>query len=177
MSPRSIVIVAVFAATFAVVGAITRADQDRQALRVPDGLAFSDFNGYEAWQDIAVSVTRTSVKAILGNAAMIQAYRDGIPGNGKAFPDGARIVKIEWLKKENPNSQYPVEVPDTLKSLSFMERDSKKYPSSHGWAYAQFAYDSESHTLKPSVTGTACGDACHIVVASQGYVFTAYPPR
>jgi hypothetical protein len=29
--------------------------QDKNSLRVPDGLGFSDFEGYEAWQVVSVS--------------------------------------------------------------------------------------------------------------------------
>lgn len=177
MKPRSVTIAAALATSLVAAGGITLADQDRYTLKVPDGLAFSDFKGYDTWQDVAVSETKTSVKAILANAAMIQAYKEGIPGNGKPFPEGVKIVKIEWLKKANLKSQYPVEVPDTLKSLSFIEKDSKRFPSTHGWAYAQFVYDTAARTFKPSVTGTECGYGCHTVVASQDYIFTAYPPR
>jgi cytochrome P460 len=153
------------------------ADQDRYALKVPDGLAFSDFKGYDTWRDVAVSETEGSVKAILANPTMINAYKEGIPGNGKPFPDGSRIVKIEWIKKKNPVAQYFVEVPDTLKTLSFIEKDSKRFPSTHGWAYAQFIYDPRSRTFRPSGTGSQCGYACHTAVASTDYIFTAYPPR
>ncbi len=31
--------------------------QDKYALQVPDGLAFSEFRGYEDWQVVAVSQT------------------------------------------------------------------------------------------------------------------------
>ncbi len=99
--------------------------QDRYTLKVPDGLEFSEFKGYDTWQTIAVSETKTSVKAILGNPAMIDAYKQGVPENGKLFPEGSKTVKIEWLKKQNPESPYFVEVPDVLKSLSFIEKDSK----------------------------------------------------
>jgi hypothetical protein len=153
------------------------AQQDRNALKVPDGLAFADFNGYETWQDIAVSETQGSVKAILGNPAMIQAYKDGIPDNGKPFPEGVKVVKIEWIKKKNPLSPYFVEVPDTLKTLSFIEKDSNKFPKMHGWAYAQFEYDPVSKTMKPSVTGSECGYACHAKIASRDYIWTEYPAR
>ena len=153
------------------------AQQDRYTLKVPDGLAFSDFTGYDKWEDVAVSETKTSVKAILGNAAMIQAYKDGIPDNGKPFPEGVKVVKIEWLKKQNTASPYFVEVPDTLKSLSFIEKDSKRFPNTHGWAYAKFEYDPASKTFSPSVTGSECGYKCHTTVASKDYIFTAYPPR
>lgn len=153
------------------------AQQDRYALSVPDGLAFADFRGYDTWQDVAVSETEGSVKAILANPIMIKAYQAGIAGNGQPFPDGSKIVKIEWLKKKNPLAQYFVEVPDTLKTLSFIEKDSRRFPNSHGWAYAQFSYDPASKTLKPSVTGSQCGYACHTAVAATDYIFTAYPPR
>jgi len=66
---------------------------------VPDGLAFSEFKGYDKWEDVAVSETEGSVKAILGNPTMIRAYKEGIPDNGKPFPEGVKVVKIEWTKK------------------------------------------------------------------------------
>ena len=154
------------------------AQQDRYTLKVPDGLAFSEFKGYDEWQTVAVSETEGSVKAILGNPMMISAYKEGIPDNGKPFPEGSKIVKIEWIKKKNPLSSYFVEIPDTLKSLSFIEKDSKRFPNTHGWAFAQFDYDAGSKTFKPSVTGFECGYACHSEhVASRDYIFTAYPAR
>ena len=30
---------------------------------------------------------------------MIKAFRAGIPGNGKPFPDGAKLAKIAWNPK------------------------------------------------------------------------------
>jgi hypothetical protein len=167
----------IIAAPLAVAGGVTLAQQDRYSLKVPDGLSFSEFKGYDTWQDVAVSETEGSVKAILGNPAMITAYKGGIPENGKAFPDGVKIVKIEWIKKKNPLSPYFVDIPGALKTLSFIEKDTRRFPKTHGWAYAQFAYDTESKTFKSSVTGTECGYACHTAVASTDYIFTAYPPR
>jgi hypothetical protein len=160
---------------------VALAAPDKYKLKIPDGLAFSDFEGYDIWQDVAVSETKTSVKAILANPVMLNAYKEGIPGNGKPFPEGSKIVKIEWIKKTNPVAQYFVEIPDTLKSLSFIEKDSKRFPDTHGWAYAQFAYDTVSQTFKPapplSLTGHECGYACHTVVKESDYIFTKYPPR
>lgn len=165
------------AATLAVFGGVTLAQQDRYTLRVPGGLAFSDFEGYDRWETVAVSATAGSVKAILGNPLTIQAYKDGAPNDGKAFPDGVKFAKIEWIKKKNPASPYFVEVPDTLKSVSFIEKDVRRFPATHGWAYAQFAYDPQTKTFKPSVTGAECGYSCHTRVAARDYIFTAYPPR
>src|SRR5437868_5382271 len=88
----------------AVLGGIALAQQDRFTLQVPNGLAFSDFRGYDTWQDVSVSQTETSLKAIVANDVMINAYREGIPGNGKHFPDGSKIVKIEWTQKRNTES-------------------------------------------------------------------------
>jgi hypothetical protein len=177
MRTKTIATAVIVAASLAVFGRITLAQQDRYALKVPDGLAFSEFKGYDAWEDVAVSETAGSVKAILGNPTMIAALKEGIPDNGKPFPEGVKIAKIEWIKKKNPVAPYFVEIPDTLKTVSFIEKDSKRFPNTHGWAYAQFAYDTESKTFKPSVTGSECGYACHTTVASRDYIFTAYPPR
>ena len=165
------------AALTVLIGVSPLPQQDRYTLKVPDGLAFSEFKGYDAWQTIAVSETEGSVKAILGNPTMIAAYKEGIPDNGKPFPEGSKTAKIEWIKKKNPESPYFVEVPDVLKSLSFIEKDSKRFPNTHGWAYAQFDYDAGSKTFKPSVTGPECGYACHTKVASRDYIWTAYPVR
>jgi hypothetical protein len=164
-------------ASLAALGGIALAKQDRYTLKVPNGLACSEFRGYDAWQDVAVSETEGSVKAILANPRMISAFKEGIPDNGKPFPEGVKVVKIEWVKKKNPVSPYFVEIPDTLKTISFIEKDSKKFPNTHGWAYAQFDYDTESKTFKPFGTGSECGYTCHSTVASRDYIFTAYPPR
>lgn len=173
--------ISMFAAALVVftasIGLSLSAQQDRYTLKVPDGLAFSDFKGYENWQDVAVSETETSVKAILANPTMIKAYREGIPDNGKTFPEGSKAVKIEWIKKKNSASPYFVEIPDTLKSVSFIEKDLKRFPNTHGWAFAQFEYDTGSKTFKPSVTGAECGYTCHTNVAAKDYIYTAYPPR
>ena len=173
LSTLAIIVVALTVLT----GLTLLAQQDRYTLKVPDGLAFSEFKGYDTWQDVAVSETEGSVKAILGNPTMMGAYKEGIPDNGKPFPEGSKIVKIEWIKKKNPVAPYFVEVPDTLKSLSFIEKDSKRFPNTHGWAFAQFDYDAGSKTFKPSVTGSECGYQCHTTVASRDYIFTEYPLR
>jgi hypothetical protein len=169
--------IAIVVVMVAVVGSVALAAQDRFALKVPNGLAFSEFRGYETWQDVAVSATDGGIKVILANPAMINAYRAGVPGNSKLFPDGSMTAKIEWAQQKNPESPYSVTVPGVLKSVSFIEKDSKRFPETNGWAFAQFTYDAASDTFKPSVSGTACGYACHTAVAKKDYIFTAYPLR
>src|SRR5215813_8096955 len=75
--------------------------QDKYTLKVPNGLAFAEFKGYESWQTIAVSHNGPHLAVILGNPVMIDAYKAGIPGNGKPFPDGAKMAKVHWNEKKN----------------------------------------------------------------------------
>jgi hypothetical protein len=174
-TPSSAILI--IAVLLAVVGSMALAAQDRFTLKVPNGLAFSEFRGYETWQDVAVSQTENGLKVIAANSAMINAYRQGVPGNGKPFPEGSKIVKIEWTSKKNPESPYFVMVPDTLKSVSLIEKDTKRFPDTNGWAYAQFLYDDASDTFKPNGNDAKCGYACHTTVAAKDYIFTAYPRR
>jgi hypothetical protein len=166
-----------FGVLLAVFGSMALAAQDRLTLKVPNGLAFSEFRGYETWQDVAVSQTEKALKVIAANNVMINAYRKGIPGNHKLFPEGSKIVKIEWSSKKNPESPYFVMVPDTLLSLSFIEKNTKRFPDTNGWAYAKFLYDAASDTFKPEGSDAKCGYACHTTVAAKDYIFTAYPQR
>jgi hypothetical protein len=177
MHKRLFPVVLASAASLVVLGGIAVAAQDRSALKVPDGLAFSEIKGYEAWQVVAPSQVKDGQKVILANAAMIKAYRAGLPAKGKTFPEGSKVVKIEWSQKRNTASPYYVMVPDALKSVSFIVKDSKRFPKTHGWAYAQFLYDPASRTLKPNGSGHECGFACHTAVSAQDYIFTAYPER
>ena len=84
---------------FGAVGVGLSVQQDKYTLQVPGGLKFSDFRGYENWQVVAVSQTDDLLKAMVANPTMMDAYRAGIPGNGKPFPEGSKIAKIEWKPK------------------------------------------------------------------------------
>jgi hypothetical protein len=76
-------------------------------------------------------------------------------------------------------------VPDTLHDVGFMERDSKRFPDTGGWGWAEFNYDAASDTFTPATLAdqppqgndAKCGLACHTIVAANDYVFTAYPKR
>ena len=168
------------AVVLAALGGSAISAQDKYSLKIPNGLAFADFAGYEKWENVAVSQTKTAIKAILANPIMMEAFRSGLPAKGKFFPDGAKVVKIFWSFKENPASPYFVTVPDQLKELAFIEKDTRRFPNTHGWAYADWAYDAATDTFKPSElssSGAACGFTCHTRVAEQDYIFTAYPKR
>ena len=76
--------------TFAVIGSVALSKQDKYAVKLPGGVAFSDFKGYEDWELISSAKTDDRMKVILGNPTIIAAYKSGVPGNGKAFPEGSK---------------------------------------------------------------------------------------
>ena len=94
MKKTQITAIAFAAVVLTVLGGMALAQQDKYTLKVPGGLAFSEFRGYEGWQVVSISQNDKLVAVILANPVMIEAYLAGIPGNGKSFPDGAKMAKI-----------------------------------------------------------------------------------
>jgi Cytochrome P460 len=179
-------LVAMFAVVLAVWGGRAISAQDKYTVQVPGGLAFSEFRGYKDWQTVSVSQTEGALAAILANPTMIDAYRAGIPGNGKPFPDGSKIAKIHWKPEKSAEAPDPTtRVPGTLHDVDFIEKDSKRFADSGGWGYAAFEYDASSDTFTPATLAdhppqgndAKCGFACHTIVAKKDYIFTAYPRR
>jgi hypothetical protein len=168
--------VTIIFAVLATLGSIALAAQDRYTLKLGE-LAFSDFRGYENWKVVAVSQTENLLKVIVANDVMMDANRQGLPADGKLFPEGSKIVKIEWTFKKNTVAPYFVMVPDTLKAVAAIEKDSNRFPDTHGWAYGNFNYYAASDTFTPEGNDAKCGYACHTTVAAQDYIFTAYPKR
>ena len=159
--------------------------QDKYALKVPNGLAFSEFRGYESWQVISVSHNGSTLAAIIGNPVMINAYKAGIPGNGRPFPDGAKMVKVHWNAKVNPEEPGSPTVPGPQHDVDLMLKDSKRFADSGGWGYGVFEYDAASGKFRvgnladkpPQANDAKCGFACHTVVKTKDYVFTDYGHR
>src|SRR5438132_4208649 len=112
--------VSVFVGVFlTVLVALALAAQDKYTVKVPGGLSFSEFRGYEAWQAISMSRNEKVVAVILGNPVMIDAYRAGIPANGQPVPDGAKMAKVHWTPKRSP--LFPdATVPGSLLNVDFM---------------------------------------------------------
>src|SRR4029450_9812901 len=100
MHIRRIVVLA--ASVFVVSTLLTAQSPDRFTLNAPNGIAFSEFRGYDSWTVLAVShpdnaggcgTSKTGcIKAIVGNPVMVRAYGDGFPANGKPVPDGAMMA-------------------------------------------------------------------------------------
>ena len=157
---------------------------DKYTVKVPGGLAFAEFRGYETWQAIGMSRNDRLVAVILGNSTMIEAYRAGTPANGKAVPDGAKLAKVHWKPKQS--EFFPdATVPGSLVNVDFMLKDSRRFTDSGGWGYAVFDYDPATDTFKPgTATGkppqgndAKCGFTCHNRAVGRDYVFTEYGKR
>jgi hypothetical protein len=178
MTTKSKLTIATFAIALAAAGALAWSAQDKYSLQLPNGLAFSEFRGYENWQVVSVSQTAELLKVEVANPVMIEAYRAGIPGNGKPFPDGSKIAKIEWRPKKMVEAPFSVNVPDTLQDVFLIEKDDKRFPDTKGWAYAVFDYKPTSDTFAPDPTGTVnCGFVCHTIVKNKDYIFHSYQKR
>ena len=167
-----------------VTGAASAA-QDKYSVKVTNGLGFSEFRGYEGWQTISISYSGELLASTLGNPAMIDALKAGIPDNGKPVPDGAKMAKIHWQAKKNESAPGQPLVPGTLHDIDLMVKDSKRFADSGGWGYAAFNYDRASDTFSPGTlddnppqgNDAKCGFACHTVVKNRDYVFTEYGKR
>ena len=184
MKRKKMLTIPVIPAMLALVGGLAIFAQDKYTVKVPNGLSFSEFRGYEAWQVVSISQDGNLVAAILANPAMIQAYQAGSPGNGKPFPDGAKMAKVHWNPKKM--EVFPAAtVPGTQHDVDFMVKDSKRFADSGGWGYAVFDYDTASDKFTPGTLAgkppqgndAKCGFACHTRVKARDYVFTDYSHR
>src|SRR3954447_13169037 len=165
------------AAVLAVLGGTAVFAQDKYALKSPSGIAFSDFRGYESWAFVASAQTAEVLKVIVANPVMIDAYRAGVPGNGKPCPDGSRIVKLQWKPKKSTEAPFDVNVPDTFTQAFVIEKDSERFPKSGGWGYALFDYDAASDKFTADPSPSDCGHACHVAVKAKDHIFHPYQKR
>jgi hypothetical protein len=155
--------------------------QDKYALKAPNGISFSEIRGYETWQVIAPSyrIDNNELRVILGNPVMINAYKEGIPGNSKPFPDGSIVVKIGWSDRKSPVFPAAFE-PDVLKRVEFIMKDSKRFTDTSGWGYARFIFDAKTATYTPygkdATVARECHQ-CHTIVKAKDFIFTGHPQR
>src|SRR5881398_1640153 len=117
--------------------------QDKYSLKSPSGIAFSDFQGYEDWAVVSSARTDDVLKVIVANPIMINAYKAGVPGNGQPFPDGSKIVKLQWKPKKSTEAPFVVDVPDVFTQAFVIEKDSKRFSKAAGG-------DTRCSTTKPS---------------------------
>jgi hypothetical protein len=178
MKIKSKLTIAIAAAVLAVLGVVAVYAQDKYSLKSPSGIAFSDFKGYEDWSVVSSARTEEVLKVIVANPAMIKAYKAGVPGNGQPFPEGSRIVKLQWKPKKSTEAPFVVDVPDVFAQAFVMEKDSKRFPKTGGWGYAVFNYDAPSDKFTPDPQSLSdCGQSCHVAVKAKDYIFHPYQKR
>ena len=114
MKRKSKLTIARATAVFALLGAAAVHPQEKYSLKSPGGIAFSDFRGYEDWAVVSSARTDEVLKVIVANPIMIKAFKEGFPGNGKPFPDGSKIAKLQWKPKKSTEAPFVVDVPDNL---------------------------------------------------------------
>jgi len=174
----SFTIAATALAVFAVLVATVVYAQDKYSLKSPSGIAFSDFRGYEDWSVVSSARTTEILKVIVANPKMIKAFKAGIPVNGQPFPEGSRIVKLQWKLKKSTEAPFAVEVPDVFSQAFVMEKDSKRFSNSGGWGYAVFNYDPATDKFSADPKSPSdCGFACHTPVKAKDYIFHPYQKR
>jgi hypothetical protein len=131
--------------------------------------------GYRDWRLISVAHEAGSLndlRAILGNDAAIQAYREGtLP-----FPNGVIIARLAWTHEpsEENNKVFGRKqsfVAGPPVNVQFMVKDATKYAATGGWGFAQFS------------NGKAADEAllktcfpCHEPARGHDFVFTHYAP-
>jgi hypothetical protein len=191
MKCKRMAMIAAITGVLTVMGGWAIAAQDKYTVKVPNGLSFADFRGYEDWQAVGPSHTDATniMRLIVANPAMITAYKAGVPGNGKPFPEGSKIAKIEWRPKKVTDPPFSANSPDTvpgdLAAVEVIEKDTKRFPDTHGWGYATFEYDTASGTFTPATEASKppqghdakCGATCHNLAAAKDYIFTPYAKR
>ena len=151
--------------------------EEKYALVSPGGIAFADFKGYEDWSVVSSARTDEVLKVIVANPAMIAAYKAGVPGNGQPFPEGSKIVKLQWKPKKSTEVPFDVDVPDVFAQAFVIEKDSKRFPDTGGWGYATFNYDAATAKFTPDAALANCGQSCHVAVKSKDYIFHPYQTR
>jgi hypothetical protein len=126
--------------------------------------------GYRQWQLIAPAqeaAPLNELRAVLGNAIAVQAYRDGtLP-----FPDGTVLAKLAWHHQPSPEFE-PASIPGAATTVQFMVKDAKKYAATGGWGFGRFI-DGKPADEAQHRTCFACHQAR---VKQHDFVFTRWAP-
>lgn len=132
--------------------------------------------GYRDWRLISVAHEEgnlNDLRAILGNDAAIEAYREGkLP-----FPDGTIIARLAWSYVPSEENNKVFGRPQSFvagppkNGVQFMVKDSIKYASTGGWGFAQF---NDGKPASEQVHKTCF--SCHVPTKDRDFIFTRYAP-
>ena len=162
-----LVIIAAVAASFALaMASVAQASSAGKPASPIYGVTIPD--GYRQWQLIAPAQEAApldELRAVLGNAIAIKAYRDGtLP-----FPDGTVLAKLAWKHVPSPEFE-PASIPGAATAVQFMVKDSKKYAATGGWGFGRFVDGKPTDEAQHR----SCY-ACHQArVKNHDLVFTRY---
>jgi hypothetical protein len=131
--------------------------------------------GYRDWKLISVTHEEgnfNQLRAVLGNDMAMKAYREGkLP-----FPDGSILVALHWnrVPSDEDNKAFGRDqafVAGSPVNIQVMVKDSRGYPATGGWGFADF------RDGKPSdeAVHKTCF-ACHEPDKDRDFVFTRYAP-
>lgn len=135
---------------------------------------------YRNWPLISVAQENgrnNDIRAILGNAAAIKAFRSG----KRPFPDGAVIVRLAWRYQSSPRNDAVFPAPQSFvagapTNVQISVKDSKRYAATGGWGYGQFENGRPSQDWKVIQSCFACHRQLETLQPDADLVFTAYSP-
>lgn len=139
--------------------------------------------GYRDWRLVSVAHEEgnlNDLRAIVGNDVAIKAYRKG----DSLFPDGTIIARLAWnyIPSEANNQVFGRSQSFVTGSaadwyLQLMVKDSKRYPATGGWGFAQFDKDGKPADEARHKTCFPCHDRpSHETAKAHDFVFTHYAP-
>lgn len=127
-------------------------------------------DGYRSWTHIKSGVNGAAygpyqgMYHIYGNAKALQGYRIG------SFPDGAMIVfDLHRVRVEGDVTQ-----PAERKFIDVMQKDARRFRSTNGWGYEEFAAgDRNARVIAPDTMTKRC-HSCHTAKQSADFVITQF---
>jgi hypothetical protein len=131
--------------------------------------------GYRDWALVNVgheAANLNDFRVVLGNDVAFKAFQDGT----RPFPDGSMIARLAWkyVPSAENNAVFGREqsfVTGTPTNLEFMVKDSKRFPETAGWGFAQFTNGKpDSEELHKTCF------SCHAPAKGNDYLFAHYAP-
>jgi hypothetical protein len=159
------------------------ATQDKYTLKVPGGLAFAEFKGYETWEVVAVSNNQKTVAVILANPVMIAAYKAGIPANGKPFPTAPRWPRSTGFRRRASSSRTRRCRRPARRRLHGQGQQALRTGRRLGICRVRLrrrdrhVQPGTTADNPPQANDAKCGVACHTIVKKRDFVFTEYGHR
>ena len=108
MRQSTLISVSISVSIAVLVAGVEISAQDKCTVKVPNGLAFAEFRGYEGWPVIAISATGGKIAVIVGNPAMIDAIRKACPATAslsQTAPRWRKFIGTRKNKRRTPVSQ------------------------------------------------------------------------